>query len=124
MIEVREKGDGIVIPIKVQPNSSQERIIGEYGKQLKVAVSVPPEKGKANNAIVKTIAKWLNRKVSDIEIVAGKRSKEKEIFVNNMMKKDFETLIICSGLTERSQAKKRFSVKSSMMRASNWRGMS
>ncbi|GJQ58637.1 MAG: YggU family protein [Candidatus Scalindua sp. AMX11] len=105
MIEIREKNDGIVIPIKVQPNSSQERIIGEYNKQLKVAVSVPPEKGKANKAIVKIIAKWLKRKNSDIEIIAGKRSKEKEIFVRNFMKKDLDKFVTYLVLPDRSQTR-------------------
>ncbi len=93
MIGIREKSDGIVIPIKVQPNSSQEKIVGEYGSQLKVAVSVPPERGKANKAIEKIIAKWLDRKISDVNIVAGKRSKEKEIFVSNITKRELEEFV-------------------------------
>ncbi|MDR4506406.1 MAG: DUF167 domain-containing protein [Candidatus Scalindua sp.] len=124
MIEIREKGDGIVIPVKVQPNSSQERIIGEYNKQLKVAVSVPPEKGKANRAIIKIIAKWLNRKISDVEIISGERSKEKEIFVSNIMKNDLDRLVAGSGLTDRSKTRKRVSGKSSTMGSSNRRGVS
>ncbi len=42
----------------------------------------PPEKGKANKAIVKVLAKWLNMKSSDIQIVSGEKSKDKEILNN------------------------------------------
>ncbi len=122
MIELREKGDGIVIPIKVQPNSSRERVIGEYGNQLKVAVSVPPEKGKANKAIIKVIARWLNRNISDIEIISGKRSKEKEVFVNNIMKNDLDKLVNCLSLTDRAQAGKRVPEKGGTMEKYMQRG--
>ncbi len=93
MIKIREMEDGIIIPAKIQPNSSKEKIMGEYAEKLKIAVTSPPEKGKANKAIVKALAKWLNIKTSDIQIVSGGKSKDKEIFVRNITGKDVYRLI-------------------------------
>ena len=67
--------------------------MGEYAEKLKIAVTSPPEKGKANKAIVKTLAKWLNIKTSDIQIISGEKSKDKEIFVRNITEKDIYRLI-------------------------------
>ncbi len=67
--------------------------MGEYAEKLKIAVTSPPEKGKANKAIVKTLAKWLNIKTSDIQIVSGEKSKDKEIFVRNITEKDVYKLV-------------------------------
>ncbi len=93
MIKIRETEDGIIIPAKIQPNSSKEQVIGEYAEKLKIAVTSPPEKGKAHKAIVKALAKGLNIKTSDIQIVSGEKSKDKEIFVRNITEKDVYKLV-------------------------------
>ncbi len=93
MIKIRETEDGIIIPVKIQPNSSKEKVMGEYAEKLKIAVTSPPEKGKANKAIVKALTKWLNIKTSDIQIVSGEKSKDKEIFVRNITEKDVYKLV-------------------------------
>lgn len=84
MINVAESDTGIIIPIKVQPNASKEGIIGEYNGQLKIAVAAPPEKGKANKAIIKLLAERLNTKVSCIKIIAGETSREKRLFIEGL----------------------------------------
>ncbi len=93
MIKIRKMEDGIIIPARIQPNSSKEKVLGEYAEKLKIAVTSPPEKGKANKAIVKVLAKWLNIKTSDVQIVSGEKSKDKEIFVRNITKTDVQTLL-------------------------------
>ncbi len=84
---------GIVIPVRVQPNSSQEKVIGEYSGQLKVAVNAPPDKGRANKAIVKVLAKWIKIKDADIYLLHGEKSKDKEVFVKNITEKDIYKLL-------------------------------
>lgn len=84
MIEVTESGSGIIIPIKVQPNASKERIVGEHDGQLKIAVAAPPEKGKANKAVIKLIAKKLNIKVSSISILSGETSRDKRLLIEGL----------------------------------------
>ncbi|MFQ5713056.1 MAG: DUF167 domain-containing protein [Candidatus Scalinduaceae bacterium] len=93
MIKIRKMEDGIIIPARIQANSSKERVMGEYAEKLKIAVTSLPEKGKANKAIIKALAKWLNIKTSDIQIVSGEKSKDKEIFVRNITEKDLYRLI-------------------------------
>jgi uncharacterized protein (TIGR00251 family) len=75
MIKLREKEGGIVVSVKIQPNSSKDRVIGEYADRIKVAVTVAPEKGKANKAVIKIFSKWLGVKSSDIQIISGEKSR-------------------------------------------------
>ena len=92
MINVTENDSGIIIPVKVQPNANKERIIGEYNGQLKIAVAAPPEKGKANKAIIKLLAEKLNTKVSCIKIISGKTSREKRLFIEGASATDIQGL--------------------------------
>ena len=84
MINVTENDSGIIIPLKVQPNASKEKIIGEHNGQLKIAVTAVPEKGKANKAVIKLLAKKLNTKISCIRIISGETSREKTVFIKEL----------------------------------------
>ena len=93
MIKTREMEDGIVVSVKVQPNSSKARVVGEYADQIKIAVTVAPEKGKANKAIIKLFAKWLGIKSLDIQIISGETSSDKELFIRNITEEDLNKLV-------------------------------
>jgi len=93
MIKIREMEDGIVVSVKVQPNSSKNRVVGEYACQIKIAVTVAPEKGKANKAVIKLFAKWLGIKSSGIQIISGETSRDKELFIRNITEEDLNKLV-------------------------------
>ena len=93
MIKTREMEYGIVVSVKVQPNSSKDRVVGEYADQIKIAVTVAPEKGKANKAVIKLFAKWLGIKSSDIQIISGETSRDKELFIRNITEENLYKLI-------------------------------
>ena len=92
MINIREVEDGIVVSVKVQPNASKDMVVGEHADQLKIAVTVAPEKGKANKTVIKVLSKLLGVKSSDVEILSGETSREKKVFIRNITKEGFSKL--------------------------------
>ena len=92
MVNIREVEDGIVVSVKVQPNASNDRVVGEHADQLKIAVTVAPEKGKANKAVIKVLSRFLDVKSSDIEILSGETSRDKKVFIRNMTEECFSKL--------------------------------
>jgi uncharacterized protein (TIGR00251 family) len=84
MIKLRGVEGGIVVSVKVQPNASKDRVVGKHADQIKIAVTVAPEKGKANKAVIKVLSKLLGVKNSDIQIVSGETSREKKVFIENI----------------------------------------
>ena len=93
MIKTREMEYGIVVSVKVQPNSSKDRVVGEYADQIKIAVTVAPEEGKANKAVIKLFAKLLGIKNSDVQIISGETSRDKELFIRNITEEDLHRLV-------------------------------
>jgi uncharacterized protein (TIGR00251 family) len=69
------------ISVRVVPSSSRNKIVGWYGKQIKIQVQAPPEGGKANKAVLALISREFGFKRSDIEIVSGKKSMDKVVEV-------------------------------------------
>ena len=67
------------LTVRVQPSASRERIAGMMDGALKVAVSAPPEKGKANRAVEKLLAKTLGLPASAVRVVAGETSRRKTV---------------------------------------------
>lgn len=67
------------LQIKVIPSSSKDCIAGWLEDTLKVKVKAPPEKGRANKAIIKVLEKKLDLPKGSINITSGSTSRKKVI---------------------------------------------
>ncbi len=79
MIQMSQQGADVILPVKVVPKASRDRIVGELDGRLKVAVSAAPEKGAANQAVCKLIAKTLGIRVQQVQVDAGHTSPQKTL---------------------------------------------
>ena len=68
------------LKILVKPNSPKNKVIGWNNEKqaLKVNIKAPPEKGKANTAVIKLFSKLLKKKVL---IHSGKTSRTKVLLI-------------------------------------------
>ncbi len=92
MIEAVETDSGVTFSVRAQPNAKKNAIVGKYGGRIKIAVAAVPEKGKANKAIADLIAKELNIKNSQVNVVSGLTSKDKKIHITGLSIKDLKGL--------------------------------
>jgi uncharacterized protein YggU (UPF0235/DUF167 family) len=65
----------------VKPGGRRDRLIGAYGESLKVEVRAAPERGKANAAVAKLLARVFAVSSSAVVVVAGSGSKDKLVEV-------------------------------------------
>ncbi|MEM1514351.1 MAG: DUF167 domain-containing protein [Candidatus Thermoplasmatota archaeon] len=68
----------MIVKIKVIPTAGKNEIIQE-GEILKVKVSSPPSKGKANKEVIELLADFFGVKKNCIRIIKGANSREKII---------------------------------------------
>lgn len=94
MIKSREVEGGIVLSVRVQPNSSKNMVIGQYADQIKIAVTAAPEKGKANKAVIRILSNCLGLKNSDVQIISGEKSRDKIVFVRNITEENLNKSIL------------------------------
>jgi hypothetical protein len=87
------------LQIKVIPSSSKDCIAGWLEDTLKVKVKAPPEKGKANKAVIKTLEKSLDLPKGSITISSGTTSTRKIIEINGVDENSINKKLsaICSG---------------------------
>jgi uncharacterized protein (TIGR00251 family) len=69
---------------KVKPKSSRRKIVIENDGGLKVFLHSPPEGGKANDELRKTLSCALRISQSSVEIVAGLKSKTKLLRISGI----------------------------------------
>ncbi len=63
--------------VKVKPRAKEEKVEKVEDTHFIISVKEPPEKGKANQAVIKVLAEYFNVKKSDIKIVSGLTSHQK-----------------------------------------------
>lgn len=70
------------IYIVAHPNSKKPRIEKDLMETYHVYVNEPPIGGRANQAIVTALAKYHDVKRSQVILISGEKSKNKEIEIN------------------------------------------
>jgi hypothetical protein len=71
----------VKLEVKVVPRSSKREVTRESDGSLRVRVTSPPEKGKANEEVLELLAGFFRVKKSDVAIVAGLKSRKKVVEV-------------------------------------------
>jgi uncharacterized protein (TIGR00251 family) len=69
----------VKLTIKVVPGASKDGITGSLGEALKVRVTAPAERGKANRAVEALVAGALGISGDRVVIVAGRSSARKTV---------------------------------------------
>ena len=79
----KETPEGLLVHIKIVPNSSKNDIILE-DEFVKVKITAQPIENKANKALVEYLSKNFKVPKTSIEIVKGNTSKEKTLLFKNI----------------------------------------
>lgn len=70
-----------ILSIIVKPSSPVSRVDGVYNDRIRIFISAPPEKGKANKELIRFISGKTGIARPDISIVSGMRSNYKNLSV-------------------------------------------
>ena len=74
--------DGSVeLHVHAQPGAGRTQITGRHGDALKIRVAVPPEHGRANDALAKVLAEAFGTGAKDVTLVSGDKSRTKRFRV-------------------------------------------
>src|SRR5262249_52437534 len=81
MMAIGPHSGGAVLPVLAHPGSKRNAVLGERSGALRVAVTTPPEKGKANAAIQAVLAEALGLKTGQVALLSGATSRRKRFLV-------------------------------------------
>lgn len=89
-----ETQQGVIIRIKASPKASKNEIVGWEGDELKVRIAAVPDKGKANDALLKFLSKYLGVSRSDLSLLSGETNRHKRVLITGRTVADLDSLIL------------------------------
>jgi uncharacterized protein len=93
MIELADHPEGVLLPVRAQPGAKKAGVLGEHAGALKVAVTAPPEDGRANAALVELVRELFGLKRSQIELVAGAKDRNKKVLIRGMTRDELAAVV-------------------------------
>lgn len=77
---IKEIKEGIIVQLKVAPNSSKNEILKD-DTGVKVKLTAQPIEGKANKALIEFLSKQFKIPKSSVIITKGETSKDKTLLI-------------------------------------------
>ena len=92
-IAITPHAEGATLAVRAQPGAKRNAVLGEQAGALKVAVTAPPEDGRANAALVEVLRDWLGVKRSQVELASGQTNRNKTFLVRGLTAEQLTALI-------------------------------
>ena len=78
---VLQTTDGVVVRVHVQPKARRAQLVGMHSDRLKVAVTDPPDRDKANAAVLRLLADSNRLPLSSVELLRGSTNRTKDVLL-------------------------------------------
>ena len=72
----------LTVKVYLHPKSAKNEILGPFRDGIKVKITAPPVEGKANEGLIRFLAKQWGIPASHIEVVRGHHSREKTLKIS------------------------------------------
>jgi uncharacterized protein (TIGR00251 family) len=76
-LELIESSGGTRLRLRVKAGARKTAIQGAHGGKLKLSVTAPPDKGKANKAVLELLADRLGLATTELQLLSGHTSQDK-----------------------------------------------
>jgi uncharacterized protein (TIGR00251 family) len=84
VVKASERDGALIIDVIVAPRASRPGLGPVVGDRLRVAVTAPPVDGKANAAVIETIAQALRIPRARVQIVRGETGRRKTLRIEGV----------------------------------------
>jgi len=83
-LELDDVEGGVRLRVRLSPGARRQGVLGAYGDALKVAVHAPPERGRANEALLDLLARTLGVSRASLRLLAGHTARDKTVLVHGL----------------------------------------
>jgi uncharacterized protein (TIGR00251 family) len=76
------QGERLLLTVRVQPRASNDEIVGPHGTEsLKIRITAPPVEGKANQHLIKFLAKAFGVAKGQVSLISGSAGRNKRLAI-------------------------------------------
>jgi len=87
-------GNKTKISLRVYPNASRNEVVGFTGGVLRVKVSAPPIKGKANRELITFLSRLLGVSKGSIDILKGHTARNKVVVIDGLSQEEIMSQLL------------------------------
>jgi len=84
------------IRVYVIPNAKVDKVVGEYGRAIKIKLQAPAIEGKANAALRRFLAEKLSIPQRAIVLERGERSRDKVIRIEGLSEEEVRRRLLAT----------------------------
>ncbi len=81
---LRAGAGGVLLRVAARPGASRSAVLGLQGEALRVAVAAPPVDGKANDELLRFVARALGLRRGAVELVRGQSARDKTLRLDGL----------------------------------------
>ena len=89
--------------LRVAPGSARDQIVGRHGDAWKVRVAAAPERGAANEAVIRLLATVLSLDRGAVTLVSGHGARDKMVEVAGLTAAEVERRLGSAGRKDESR---------------------
>jgi uncharacterized protein len=93
VVTITPHPEGSLLAVRAQPGARKAGVVGEQAGALKVAVTAPPEDGRANQALTELLRNWLGLKRSQVELAGGATNRNKQFLIRGVNPDELRAII-------------------------------
>jgi uncharacterized protein (TIGR00251 family) len=92
-VTITAHAEGATLALRVQPKAKRNAVLGEQSLALKVAVTAPPEDGRANEAVIAILRETFDLQRSQVVLLSGQTNRNKVVLVRGVTPAQLAALI-------------------------------
>ncbi len=92
-VTITAHAEGATLALRVQPKAKRNGVLGEQSGSLKVAVTAPPEDGRANEAVIALLREEFKLQRSQVALLSGQTNRNKVVLIRGMTVEELAKLI-------------------------------
>ena len=94
--------DGVKLHLRVKPGGRADRLVGPHDGALKLEVRAAPDRGRANEAVIRLLAGVLGVGRSQVAVIAGTTGRDKVVSVSGLSAVDVARRLEAAGVPARA----------------------
>lgn len=83
-LDLHELEGAVEVALWVQPRAPKDEVGGTRAGALRVRISAPPVEGRANEALLRTLARALDTRPSAVTLLSGERGRRKRVRIKGV----------------------------------------
>ncbi len=92
-VKIREKAGVLLLPVRVQPGATSDQIVGSYNGALKIRLTAPAQRNRANRHLLEFLASTLNVPAKNLSLSRGWSSRNKTVEIRGLSREELTHML-------------------------------